>query len=292
MVSQALRERIGAAAERLGYVPNLAGRTLASRRSGVIGVLVETLADQFAASMLGALERELRQRECCLAVAGCANDAEATFRARELLGRGVEALVAWDLSFAAAEAAAMAGARSVPWLALGEAGGEQEVGRARGAALGCRYLQSLGHSRFAVAEARVPVVERALRRLLGARARLQMLPPGESESGEMREALARMLDRADAPTAIICGSDLKAIAVLRSCHVQGVAVPRQLSVLGFGDSEAGRCAWPALSTLRLGVDELAAQLARRLVALRDGGQSEALEATVKLVVRESTGKPH
>ena len=295
MVSADLRGRIGAAAERLGYVPNLAARRLAGSRSGLVGVLVSGQTDALAAAAVAAIDRQLGQVGYGLVLAHCDGANGALARARELLGRGVDALLAWDPSQALPEIADCAARHSTPWLALGEAEetrapGSGAVGRRRGAALGCRYLQSLGHERFAAVEARAPGVAQGLRDALGRRAREAMVESAP-ETGELPVALARMLDRRSPPTAVICGGDERAIAVLRACHTQGISVPSEVSVLGFGDSEAGRLAWPALSTVRVSLDDVATGAAESLLSMLGGAAPRTIEGAVKLVVRESTAAP-
>jgi LacI family transcriptional regulator len=294
IVSADLLSRIGAAADRLGYVPNVAARKLAGKRSGIVGMLVRTLCDPLTAAATAAIDRQLGLAGHGLAVATYEDAADALVRARQLIGRGVDALVAWDPVEPLHELIAWAASHRVSWLAL-SAGGESRrdadaVGRRRGATLACRYLQSLGHVRFAAIEARARGVTAGFRDALGRTVRQQLIEAGElaSEGAELQAALAWMLDRREAPTAVVCGSDLQALALLRACQAQGVAVPSQLSVLGFGDSEAGRHSWPALTTLRVSVEELAAQ-ARDAIALALAGQDSApIEAQVKLVIREST----
>jgi LacI family transcriptional regulator len=111
------------------------------------------------------------------------------------------------------------------------------------------------------------------------------------ETGELPGALARMLDRRSPPTAVICGGDDRATAVLRACHAQGISVPGEVSVLGFGDSEAGRLAWPALSTVRVALDDVATGAAESLLSMLGGAAPGTIEGAVKLVVRESTAAP-
>src|SRR5260221_14518023 len=61
LVSPTLRARILAAAERLGYVPNLAARSLATRRSGLVGVLAGSLDEPLTARLVEVLDTELRR---------------------------------------------------------------------------------------------------------------------------------------------------------------------------------------------------------------------------------------
>jgi LacI family transcriptional regulator len=295
VVSAELRGRIGAAAERLGYVPNLAARRLAGSHSGLVGLLVSGSPDALAAAAVAAIDRQLGRVGYGLVVAHCDGATGALARAREMLGRGVDALLAWDPSGALPAIADCAARHSTPWLVLGEAEetrapGSGAVGRRRGAALGCRYLQSLGHQRFAAVEARAPGVAHGLRDALGRRAKEAMVEPAP-ETGELPGALARMLDRRSPPTAVICGGDDRATAVLRACHAQGISVPGEVSVLGFGDSEAGRLAWPALSTVRVALDDVATGAAESLLSMLGGAAPGTIEGAVKLVVRESTAAP-
>src|SRR5271154_6234020 len=68
-VSADLRQRILAAAKRLGYAPNLAARSLAAGKSGLIGVLVNSLAEPLVADVVAALEQRLAQAGYGIAIA-------------------------------------------------------------------------------------------------------------------------------------------------------------------------------------------------------------------------------
>jgi DNA-binding LacI/PurR family transcriptional regulator len=291
-----LRVRILAAATRLGYVPNLAARTLSARRSGVIGMLVESLEEPLTAALVAAVDQQLAEAGFGLVIATAGPVPEApTLRARELLARGVDAVISWELPFPV-EAAAFAGGQAVPWIAL-EEGRNSDAhsgpsGRRKGIELACRYLVSLGHERFApVAAADSHLTEAVGDALAGTGAKLVLaghaVKQGDDHQG-FGGVLSALFDRSDRPTAMICRSDLEAVAVLRECHARHVDVPGEISVVGFGDSQLARHAWPALTTVRLAVQQLAGQLLKRLLAPREASVDAAIEPAVKLVVRESS----
>ncbi|HTP46883.1 MAG TPA: LacI family DNA-binding transcriptional regulator [Casimicrobiaceae bacterium] len=295
-VSAHLRERVLAAARRLDYVPNLAARTLARRRSGVVGLLVDDLSEPLAAAVAGSLDRALEKAGLTLAIAtGVAKGAETAGRVRTLLGRGVDALVSWETALASS-AEEQRESASIPWLVFGESDESPAtlsagVGRRSGAVLGCRYLASLGHTRLAILARQNAPAARAAREALGTATLLVAEADcGRSEAEGMRAAIQTLFDRHDAPTAVLCASDLQAASALRECHRRGIAVPRELSIVGFGDSDLARETWPALTTLRIPVEEIGAWAAQAILLMLQGDTPEPLDPAPKLVVRESTAE--
>jgi LacI family transcriptional regulator len=296
LVTAGLRGRILAAATRLGYVPNLAARTLSARRSGVVGMLVESLEEPLTAALVAAVDRQLAQAGFGLVIATAGNTPDASApRARELLARGVDAIIFCDLQLPA-EALAFATAQAVPWIALGERGNADSnsvpLGRRKGIELACRYLASLGHERFAaVATANSSLTQTVADALAGTPAKLVLAERAPHEPGDnqgLQAIASALLERSDRPTAMVCRSDLEAVAVLRECRARDISVPHEISVVGFGDSEMARHAWPALTTVRVSVDRLAAQALKRLLAAPHDQSEEAVEPSVKLVIRESS----
>jgi DNA-binding LacI/PurR family transcriptional regulator len=82
-----------------------------------------------------------------------------------------------------------------------------------------------------------------------------------------RAALASLLDRDNAPTAVICSSDVMAIGVLQEAGDRGLRVPRDLSVVGF-DGIAAEWTQPRLTTIQQPIAEIAetaVQALRRLI---------------------------
>jgi LacI family transcriptional regulator len=248
-VSADLRRRILAAAERLGYAPNLAARALAGRGSCLVGVLVENLEDPLLAAAIMALERRLAEAGYGVVIAASgASSAQSLSALRTLLGRGAEAVVFAGPAHAE-ELAAATRSRGVRYVAIGDGAsvGERDIdlGRRRGAVLASRYLLDLGHRRIAVIAPEGSGMAGAVSdTLAGASAAL-------APEGKQPETMGVLLDSDAVPTGVICASDLLAMAALRECLGRGIAVPRDMSIIGFGDAEFARRAVPALTTLRV-----------------------------------------
>jgi LacI family transcriptional regulator len=293
-VTAELRSRILAAAARLGYVTNVAARTLATGQSGLVGIVVQTLADPLVANILTACERRLAESACGVMLTTTGGSPGENLRATHaLLGRGAEALIFAEVC-AAAELARALAARRVPWVSLAErasAGGVPSfsVGRRQGAVLAARYLQSLGHRRFAVIAHPDRDAADAVRQVLAAASLpVEVLDPGHDVDAA-QAAIGALLEQDEPPTAVICASDVQALAALRECAIRNVEVPQRLSVIGFGDAEFARRSYPALSTIRFAAAELGVRVAQAVLARLKGDESAVSEVAVKLIARESTG---
>ena len=101
-----------------------------------------------------------------------------------------------------------------------------------------------------------------------------------------RRAGGALLDRAGRPTALLAMSDELAIGALRAAEDRGIAVPSQLSVVGFDDTPAASDVRPALTTVRQPHEEKGAAAARLL--LEPEGAERSLTLPTELVVRASS----
>jgi len=111
------------------------------------------------------------------------------------------------------------------------------------------------------------------------------------ESGE--EAAAALLDLPERPTAVFGFNDNVAIGALRAAEARGLAVPGDVSVVGFDDSEQSGLVTPALTTVRQPLAEMGRMGVSVLLRLLDHQRVEAMsiELATRLVVRESTAAP-
>jgi LacI family transcriptional regulator len=267
---------------------------LAAGKSGLIGVLVNSLAEPLVVDVVATLEQRLARAGYGIAIVAHGGSPEDGLSAlRGLLRRGAEGLALAEASHGHELTAALR-ACGLPWRGIAaEPDGVEFVvddGRRRGAELAARYLLSLGHRKIGVI-APSPSTLAGLGDALGS-ANVAALGEGAATVQSLdaaQAAMRRLLQVDDRPTAVICGSDLYALAAVRTCLGQGVAVPRTVSIIGFGDAEFARCAVPALTTVRVPAAQIGVRLAEGLLACLELRQdAPAFEIAVKLVVREST----
>jgi LacI family xylobiose transport system transcriptional regulator len=102
-----------------------------------------------------------------------------------------------------------------------------------------------------------------------------------------------LLALADPPTAIVCGNDLQALGLYEAARQVGVAIPRDLSVVGFDDIQYTRWCGPPMTSVLQPFEEMGRAAARMAIALASGKTLDQtrIELATTLVVRESTGAP-
>lgn len=164
-----------------------------------------------------------------------------------------------------------------------------------------KHLLDLGHRRIGAVTG-PPDLLSARARLDGYRAAIEAAGnPVDEElcrwgdfhvEGGYEQARA-LLALARRPTAIFAGSDLQALGVLRAAKEAALAVPEDLSLVGFDDLPLSRWSAPALTTVRQPLFEMAAHAVQIVLeAGRRGGQGhQRIELATHLVVRDSTAPP-
>ena len=114
--------------------------------------------------------------------------------------------------------------------------------------------------------------------------------PSTREGG--RAAFQRLWAEEPRPTAVVAMSDIAAVGVIEAALSAGVRVPEDLSVAGFDDLPDASYVRPALTTVRQPVEERARLAAEALVAaLSNGGQVVHHVLPTELVIRDSVARP-
>lgn len=320
-VSRALRRdpKVAAETQRLvhevarrhGYVTNHAARSLKTRRTQTIGVVVANLRNPYFLEVVDGLRDELH-------VAGYRTFLVSDQRSRpDQQGQGDgEDLV--DLLRGSVDGVVIATALGADSAATGLADlgmpvvliNREVEGRpldrvlsdyAAGGALAAEHLVDLGHRRIGLITGPSAMAvfrdrEEAFRRTLDALGapfdeRLRREGPFSYETGE--QLGAELMELPDPPTAIFCADDLVAFGVLDAAQRHGLRVPEDLSVIGYDDLAMAGWDRFGLTTVRQPMDEMARAAARAVVA-RIQGDDETAEPQrqvhpVCLVRRSSTG---
>ncbi|MCB1741056.1 MAG: substrate-binding domain-containing protein [Gammaproteobacteria bacterium] len=306
LVRPEVLERIQEKISTIGYVPHGPARTLASRRSRTFGAIVPSLKWAFFADTIDAFQSQLEQSGYVMLLTTSEYDPKRELlRARALIERGVDGLMLvghkrpselYELLLRSRIPFinAWATRRDTPYPAVG-------IDHTAAGEMSARHLLSLGHRDIAViigqpegndrVQGRLAGVRRALK-TCGVELRPERLIYKDYTIDAARQGLRELLAHGDAPTAVFCGNDVLACGVLFECQRLGIAVPEQLSILGFGDNEIARETVPALTTLRGARAEIGRLAAEYLLARVDGMEIELPEVLdMELIVRGSTAPP-
>lgn len=294
--------RIEGALERLGYRDHPAARSLATGRTGTVGLVVLDLANPHFTSLLHGAHRVAAQHGLSLAFVDTAESRAPERQLVEALARRVDGLIvsarlaggAVDWIARLGKPVVVFGRLSLPgWHSVSADG----VAAAR--LLGS-HLTSLGHRRVAYlhfAGARwSDERRRSLKRtLLAAGGSLQahaVESPG-AEAGEAVAASVLLQPESVRPTAVVGYNDLIAVGFMHEARRLGFNVPQQVSVAGFDDIEGARHVLPALTTVAMHSAEQGAVAMQRLIQAMAGTLTDPNDETLppRLLVRDSTRPP-
>jgi DNA-binding LacI/PurR family transcriptional regulator len=289
------RERVLAAAARLGYRADRTASLLARRRTHLLGVPVR-LRDAFRAELAEEVQLAADAAGYTVALSAITPAQDEARVVETLLDLRCEALLLLSPTLPPAALAALAARASVVVLGRHLDPNGFDVVRVAddvGVAAAVEHLVGLGHRRIVhVDGAQEPMAVDRRAGFVAASAGLdaRVVPGGYDEAAGAAAARA-LLD--DLPTAVVCANDRCAIGLLDVFVRAGVRVPQDVSVVGFDDSALARLAHVNLTT----VSQEGPRQAERAVAAAlerlDDGRTEATDSVLapRLVVRGTTGPP-
>jgi DNA-binding LacI/PurR family transcriptional regulator len=300
--SAATRERVMAAAERLGYRPDRAASLLAAHRSRLIGVLLD-VRSTFHAELVEDLHETVEQHGYDLVLSTITRSRGEQRAVETLLDSRCEALVLLGPDAPAARLAALD--RQLPVVTVSRRVGAAEVDVVRvaddvGVGQAVEHLTGLGHRDIAYLDGGPGLIATERRhgyqgamRAAGLAERSRVLSGGPDEEAGMRVARALLDGGGPLPTAVVAFNDRSAVGLLDVFVRSGVDVPGQVSVVGYDDDLVARLAHVALTTVGQDTGKLTEHAIALLVERLDGTRTEHREVVLPpyLVIRGTTGPP-
>lgn len=304
-VREETRARVLAAVEALHYFPSLSARSLAGRRSYLLGLVYENPSANYIVDIQHGAMARCRQEKFRLFVHQCSGrDAELI---RDVIGlvdqTHVDGLVVPAPLSQSLDLIRALDRRKLPFVRISPSSLDHrspsvdmdDEGAAREMT---EHLIELGHTRIGFITGH-PTHHATALRLDGYKSALQahdiLYDPAyvrqghfvfESGLGAGRELLALP----QPPTAIFASNDDMAAGVLMAAHESGVQVPGQLSVAGYDDTYIARITWPRLTTVHQPSYDMAWSATDLLLqALKNGEGARTSRLAHRLIVRESTG---
>jgi DNA-binding LacI/PurR family transcriptional regulator len=295
------RARVLAVIEELGYRRNTMARALATNRSGTIGVITNREALYGPTSILLSVEAAARDEGYFVSLVTLTDASTPAMNAalQHFQDQAVEGIIvisaSADFMTAAIEVAprvpvVLVAATSKPLSGFYFA----SVDNTLGARLAVRHLLDLGHTDIAHVRGPKASLEATARmRAWRQTVRGAGYVPGAVIAGdwtaESGYAAGRRFLDTRLPHAIFAGNDEMALGVLRALTEQGVAVPDQVSLVGFDDIAGSAFFNPPLSTVRQDFASLGHQCLDLLVsAIHGAAHSSPVLVEPTLLVRKST----
>jgi DNA-binding LacI/PurR family transcriptional regulator len=290
-VSDETRAKVLAAAEALNYRPNVIARSLISRSTNMIGLVVVRFTNPFYARMIRDFSRALQEHGYWTLLLNVADGREVEEALPMALQYQVDGIIITSatLSSRLADECARAGTPVVLFnrYALSSTVNAVVCDGIAGGRLVADALLDAGHQRLAYLAGEAGSStnrdreEGFLGRLRERGHKLAFRMQGDFGYDLAYEVARPLLARDDPPEAIFCANDLMAMAVLDLARFElGVRIPEDLSVVGFDDIPMAAWAGYGLTTVRQPVDRL---VATTVDVLLNAIHEPETEATIKMI---------
>lgn len=291
--------RIREIAEELGFEPNPWARSLRTKRTTTIGLVIPRLVDNVLAVVFEAAEYSAIHLGYQAITVSTGDDPERGRDAvRLLLDRRVDGLI---LATARMEDPIIDDleATGVPFVLLNRSNGDHPCFRAddeTGAYMATRHLLERGHRRIAHA-AGVEGTSTFLRRREGyaralASAHLAVdeqwvLESGLGIDGGMEVGM-RLLTQHPRPTAVFASNDYVAVGVMAAARDLGLSIPDDLAIVGYNDTSIGEALPVPLSSVSIPLPTMGSRAVEGLIDLVEGRPVEAMVFQPHLKIRASS----
>jgi DNA-binding LacI/PurR family transcriptional regulator len=308
LVNGETAKRIRQIATSLGYRPSAIARSLATKRTKTIGVVVTSIADPFIADVISGVEEAANDHGYSVFLANSnANPDREVKVVHSFHERRVDGILV---------TASRVGALYVPLLSQLKVpivlinnqhpDGTDEfiysvtIDNIKASTEVMRHLIGLGHKRIAYIGDRGGL-QSDNERLAGYRQGLalaeypflpELVVQGDGKPEGGGQAMASLLALPNPPTAVFCYNDMSALGALRVLNGHGIKVPEDLSLVGFDDLAIASYTSPLLTTVSQPKQQMGRMAMEIMIKLLSGVDSKAnIKVEGELIVRESTAPP-
>ncbi len=307
-VSPRTREAVHAAIAELGYSPNQAARTLVTRRTDTIALVVSEprdrlFSDPFFADIIRGVSSVLHERDLQLMLTTARTEAEHKRVGDYLSGFHVDGALLISLHSDNPLSARLDEA-GVPVVHGGRPHSPEQpapycvdIDNIGGARVAIRHLLERGCRRVAAITGPLDM-NAGVERLRGYREVMaaaglevddRLVVQGDFSVEGGAEAMERLLDTGLEPDAVFAASDMMALGGLRVLRARGLSVPGDVALVGYDDTVMAQHSDPPLTTIHQPTVQMGQEMARLLVdvAIPRTMEAETVMLGTHLVVRES-----
>lgn len=301
-VSDATRKKVTSAMTELGYRPNSIAQSLASNCSNSVGLLVSELSGPFYGPMMGGIEDAFRNQGKHVIIAAGHSDKEREEQAIEfLISRNCDGLIL-HVEAVSDEYLINLSKSETPFVLLNRFIAELAdrcivLDNVRGGYLATKHVLEQGHKHIAYISG--PLWKKdAQDRLLGHKKALQeydiafdetLLYEGDFMEGSGTQGYIDLHNSAHHFSALVCANDEMATGAMASAREFGIALPEQLSIMGFDNVLFTRHTYPPLSTIDYPINNMGRMAASWILSEVYRKQTPQLQTIFEpeLVIRQS-----
>ena len=307
LVKTETKARIKRLAQEMGYTPDAIARSLVTRHTRTVGVVVTTITDPFVAEVVQGIEDTALENDYSVILASSAGEPDREVAAVEMLrAKRVDGVMVTSSRVGALylEHLERIGVPVVLINNHNEQSGRYtfsvSVDNQHGGHLATRHLIERGHRRIAYISGTIDQSDSA-GRLEGYRQALEendipfdptLVVPGNGRLDGGERALHALISLDSPPTAVFCYNDMTAIGLMSAIRQAGLSMPEHLAVVGFDDIPLATYVCPPLTTVAQPQRDMGRQAMNMALALMAAGDSIAPFSDIvvkgRLTVRETT----
>jgi LacI family transcriptional regulator len=297
LVKDKTKDNILSIAKEMGYQPNIAARSLVSRKSGAVGVVWPSIERAALSSLITNINEELeKEGYTTLLSINRIESAIDTFRRFQ-----VDAILVFGDNEALQPSS---GLSAIPILTYGAASytpySAVDVNRGQAIRLAVRHLASLGHTRIAFIgnpEQNDPLQAVKIEAFLDEIMRLHLPIHATDAILQMKglqfhdgyAAAQQMLAQTNRPTAVISGGIDLTRGILRAIHENGLVVPTDISIVSYDNLPQMAELEIPMTVVGVAISTITSVITRTIVELIDcPGSLKTVHLEPQLVVRDST----
>lgn len=308
-VKKETRDKIEKAIEKLNYKPNAMARSLITKKTSMIGIIVPGITNLFFSTIVEAIEEITKKEGYNISLCNTGGDYKEEMElVNEILSRQMDGIIVIDPRFENIQSGFYDNiCKTIPTVVVSGASGglkcsfvsyDEEVGTYEA----FEYLLRLGHKKIAFVRGNksfsYDIKEKIYKNILE-KHKLnyhKVVDAGKGNRIEVvektRAVFEKMLLEEEHPTAVFACNDLMALGVINACSKLNIKVPEELSVIGFDNTLVAEISHPKLTSVDLNMKEIGYRAAAELlneINNGDKGRRKVIMDT-KLVIRESCGK--
>lgn len=306
-ISEATRKKVLKSAEKLGYQPNWIARSLVTRRTYMIGLVIPDLMHSFFAEVAKGASKKLEPLGYQIVIFDSEEDAEAERRQLQaLMARGLDGLIIASsqktgqtdvfIKLSKSKLPFVLIDRVLPSLEAHYVGvKDEEVGMLATEHLiseGCTRIAHLRRSGLSVGSGRLRGFRRALAKH-GMSVRPEYIASGSATDDSGYAAMRQLLSVDPQPDGVFCYNDPVAAGAMKAILESGLRIPDDIAIVGAGNVHYSDLLRVPLSTVdqsSSAIGERAAELLARCIEEKSPLQPQRIFLPPRLIIRESSRK--
>lgn len=308
-VKKETREKVEKAIEKLNFKPNVAARSLITKKSSTIAVLVPGLTNLFFPEIVETIEETIKNSGYNTILSNTYGDSEEEKNiVEDIMARQIDGLIIIDPTVKNLENGYFDKISSLMPLiivsgicsdyAFSSVSYDEEVGTKSA----FEYLIKLGHKNIVFVRGHksfsYDIKEKIYKNIIeeyGFEYK-KIINVGRGNNMEVVDKTAHefknFISKGEKPTAVFACNDLMAVGILNACRELGIEVPKEISVIGCDNTLISEVTHPKLTTIDLNKKQIGKRAAAEIIDIvqNKGAARRKIILNTSLIVRESCGK--